>query len=692
MPYCINPECRPMRENPENAETCLSCGNQLHIRDLYWLVNPLRPLSQSLDVEVFEVDDMGMTKVLKSLIRNEESAITRFSREARILISLRHPGIPKVDPDEYFSYELDNGRTLYCLVMEKIEGQNLEDWLKENKPISQDLALKGLKELAEILGYVHQFGFLHRVIKPSNIIRKPNGQLMLINFGFAKQKTDEGFSEPDVTEVYTIGYTPKEQLEGRSVPQSDFFALGRTFVHLLTGKHPKSFINFKTEQFTWRQSLQQEVSDELANFIDELMTPEVQDRPENTQAIQQRIQQISNNLPPPPPPEPDPPLPPEPPFRWYRWAVIFGFPVVLLVVIRLLFPPPPPLCKLSALNVSEMAFSRNGRYLVTASLDNTVRVSKAASNNKQVDCNSLEDGIVALKFSPSDSIKKGAEEGTIATVNLDGNVNLWDVDTNGNIEWRSRLAPVRGRVVALAFSPQGKYFATATDGGTVQVWATDRYDYNTPTYRRISAPSYYNSYVKAVSFSQDEEHVAIVGLDEKTYVWKWQTAEKPTQLPDVVAVAFSPKDSKYLATGDVKGKVQVRDTKTFKVVNEVNLGSYPTAISFSPEGKHLLLLGLNKKAKLWEWEKPNPTIPLERAPKDEEVVIAATFSPSDGKYIATASANGPVRVWNKDGTWIENLPDSDKSSAVAFNPKDEKQLAVATANGSIKIIKWSPTK
>lgn len=664
MSYCINPECQ-IPNNPDNTETCLYCGNQLHIRDIYWLVKPLRSVSQSPGFEVFEVDDMGMTKVLKSLKSNEVSAIRRFRQEANILSSLSHPGIPKADQDEYFSHTLNNGRILKCLVMEKIEGQNLEDWLKENGSISQDLALTWLKELAEILGCVHQGGFLHRDIKPSNIIRKPNGQLVLIDFGVAKRVTDAEVDEHNSTVVYSIGYTAVEQLDGRSVPQSDFFALGRTFVHLLTGNHPKSLINSETGQLTWKQSLQQEVSDELANFIDELMAPEVQDRPENTQAIQQRIKQILG----------------KDQLRWYWWAVLFGFPVILLVVIKWLFLLPPPLCNSSALDVSEMAFSRNGSYLVTASLDNTVRVSKAASNNKQVHCKLLGDGVVALKFSPSDSTKKGAEEGTIATVKLDGSVELWNVDTEGNIE-RSQILQVLGRVVALAFSPQGNYLATAAEGGTVQVWDTN-------AYKEIKLRPY-GSYVKAVSFSQDEKYLAIVGLDKKTNVWEWQT-DKLIPLPNVVAAAFSLKDSKYLATGDVEGNVQVRDTNTFKVVNEVNLGSYPTAISFSPEGKHLLLLGLNKKAKLWEWEKHNATITLERTPKDK--VVAATFSPRDGKYIATASADDPVRVWNNDGTWSADLPNSYNSlTAVAFNPKDEQQLAVATADGSVQIINRPATK
>ena len=69
---------------------------------------------------------------------------------------------------------------------------------------------------------------------------KPNGQLVLIDFGTAREVSATYFAKvgqgQNVTGIVSPGYTPPEQTNGKAVPQSDFFALGRTFVYLLTGK------------------------------------------------------------------------------------------------------------------------------------------------------------------------------------------------------------------------------------------------------------------------------------------------------------------------------------------------------------------------------------------------------------------------------------------------------------------------
>ncbi|MEI2581526.1 WD40 repeat domain-containing serine/threonine-protein kinase [Scytonema sp. PRP1] len=712
MSYCINPDCH--RQNPDDFNCCPACGTSMLLKNRYRLVRPLRDLHRSFYIEVFEIDDLGTPKVLKILKNDDDTLLRLFRREADVLISLRHQGIPQVESGGYFSISLSsNQRQLHCLVMERIEGQDLEKFLREHGSISEELALDWLRQLAKILHEVHQKGLFHRDIKPSNIMRKPDGQLVLIDFGAARWVTDTVVrGGQDITHVFTYGYAAPEQRQRRAVPQSDFFALGRTFVHLLTGKYPDDFSqNPQTNQLIWRKNAPQ-ISDPLANFIDELMAPFLENRPQNTQGILQHLDYIERSLEhtditqldPFPQPHPQngrvstqiqeeqstvsPPLPPRPRFPRLlnRWGIIFGLPIILLVgvciglIIVQPSPLPPQVCNSPALDVSEMAFSPNGKYLATASLDNTVRVFdatqllKAIGDKKPVACKLHKDGVVALKFSPPDSTKNIK----IATASLDGNVGLWNMNIDGSISILKTLEHNQSPVVALAFSPKGNYLATGTSGGTVRVWDTN-------TLQEIKLKPY-GEYVKAVSFSLDEKYLAIVGLNNKAQVWEWQ-AEKATPLNDVVAVAFSPKDGNYLATADAKGNAQVRDITTFNIVNTVNLKTYPTAISFSPEGKHLVLIGLDKKAKLWEWENNDTTIPLERDSKDEVVAIA--FSPKDGKYLATASANGTVTVWNNNGTKFTDLPNNNNSLvALAFSPTDEKQLAVAGADGSLQIKKW----
>lgn len=294
MSYCINPNCSN-RQNPDDLEYCQTCGTKLLINERYQIMKPLRT-GQGYNSEIFEIKDLNEQenpKVLKCLAaKHKDSKFAElFDKEAQVLIWLssmwqRHPGIPIVNPDGYFTFVLGKGfKKLQCLVMEKIEGQNLEEWIEANQPISQEQTLNWLQQLIEILDKVHRQGLWHRDIKPSNIMLKPDGQLVLIDFGAV------GVGE---TIIVSTHYTPQEQIEGKTVPQSDFFALGRTFIYLLTGRHPYDLpkVN-KTEQLIWR-NLASQISSDLAQLIDDLMATAPANRPQNTQEIWRRMQKINN--------------------------------------------------------------------------------------------------------------------------------------------------------------------------------------------------------------------------------------------------------------------------------------------------------------------------------------------------------------------------------------------------------------
>jgi serine/threonine protein kinase len=254
--------------------------------------------------QTFEVDDRGRRKVLKVLNLDafydpeyKQKAVSLFKQEAEVLSKLAHRGIPRVEPDGYFTFQpLGCYKPYHCLVMDYIDGSNLAEWLQQNQPISQELAIDWLKQLVEILDVVHKQNFFHRDIKPSNIMLKPNGQLVLIDFGAVRQITASYLVqiglENQGTQIISPGYTPKEQYEGKAVPQSDFFALGRTFVHLLTGKQPLHFPDdSQTGELIWRDCATQ-ISPPLADLIDELIAFLPGRRPQNTKIILQRLESV----------------------------------------------------------------------------------------------------------------------------------------------------------------------------------------------------------------------------------------------------------------------------------------------------------------------------------------------------------------------------------------------------------------
>ncbi len=266
------------------------------INERYRLIRPLKDLSEQSYTEVWLVDYCGTPKVLKSLTENKPTLIKLFKREAQVLRQLLHPSIPRVETE--FIFSPSNGpKKLHCLVLEKLEGENLEQWIATNGSISQELALEWLKELTQILHYVHTERFFHRDIKPSNIMRSPDGKLILIDFGAVRKITGTYLEKIDLqqetTGVYSVGgYTPAEQILGRAVPQSDFFALGRTCVYWLTGTLPTEFENPETGELDgWRDSLPK-LCESFADLIGEMMAPSPEKRPRNTREILQRLEQI----------------------------------------------------------------------------------------------------------------------------------------------------------------------------------------------------------------------------------------------------------------------------------------------------------------------------------------------------------------------------------------------------------------
>lgn len=303
MSYCINPQCsNPADSSNSGDRHCHCCGASLLLENRY---RAIRLLGEGGFGKTFEVEDLlavsrgesNCRKVLKILLKTSAKAVELFKREADVLSRLQHPGIPKVEPEGYFTIWMPNAvKPLHCLAMEFIEGKNLKEWLEEqsDRTISQDLAWKWLKQLVEILHELHQQQYFHRDIKPDNIMLTPCGQLVLIDFGAVREVTDTllaklGSGQSGITSLVSVGYTPPEQINGKALPQSDFYALGRTFVHLLTGEYPPNLINYETDELIWR-SRSQSISPAFADLIDWMMAASPGQRPQNTEAILQYLE------------------------------------------------------------------------------------------------------------------------------------------------------------------------------------------------------------------------------------------------------------------------------------------------------------------------------------------------------------------------------------------------------------------
>jgi eukaryotic-like serine/threonine-protein kinase len=304
MKLCINPWCK--LKNSDNANFCEGCQTKLLIQGRYSVVRNLcdrltgafhRPHPYTDVYEILDTQDGNRSKVLKVLKVNDAKLIELFEREQRILTEeeFRHPGIVK--GEEKFSFSLFNNLELPCIVMEKIPGQDLQKYIENNDAINQNEGLYWLKQLVTVLDFLHnKKQIFHRDIKPPNIIRRDDGQLILIDFNAAREITETVF-DPDslVTKVHTPDYAAPEQLKGHAVPQSDFYSLGRTFIYLFTGQSPS---HIKPDISHWSSQTKHPISNSLVELINSFIEDDLNKRPQNYQNILQRLDNILNNIPP----------------------------------------------------------------------------------------------------------------------------------------------------------------------------------------------------------------------------------------------------------------------------------------------------------------------------------------------------------------------------------------------------------
>lgn len=299
MSLCINPNCQQAKQKIDQGLNlfCSSCGSQLIINDCYRVDRRLGDGGFGI---TYLVSDAGTPKVLKVLHNTEPKAIELFEQEAKVLKNLNHVGIPKVEPDSPFLYEPNGSPPVHCLVMEYIEGEDLEGYMRKRnfKPLSERAAIRWLRELVEILDVVHGANYFHRDIKPPNIMIRNSGQLALIDFGTAREETQTYFQKQKsqgVTGIISTGYTPHEQMHGKADFRSDFFALGRTFVFLATGKNPSDFSESLRHGLQW-QGEAAGYSQQFKNFLDDMMRPDVNERPSNTKTLLNQLNLIESAL------------------------------------------------------------------------------------------------------------------------------------------------------------------------------------------------------------------------------------------------------------------------------------------------------------------------------------------------------------------------------------------------------------
>ncbi len=163
-----------------------------------------------------------------------EMARQNFEREANILATTKHPAMPQI-------YDFFSESTRSYLVMELIDGQNLEDYVADlaaGEFLDESLVIEWALQICDVLSHLHSHKpqpIIFRDLKLGNIMLDHQERIRLIDFGIAKvfQTGQKG------TMIGTEGYSPPEQYRGVAEPRGDVYALGATIHHLLTMQDPR---------------------------------------------------------------------------------------------------------------------------------------------------------------------------------------------------------------------------------------------------------------------------------------------------------------------------------------------------------------------------------------------------------------------------------------------------------------------
>ncbi len=175
----------------------------------------------------------AIKEVYKSGITGDGAKSSMLIAESSILTRLRHPGLPSI-------FDILSTTQSYLIVMEYIEGVSLDMVLAQKGACSEKDVIKWGQQLCDVLSYLHsqQPAIIYRDMKPANVMLKPDGNIVLIDFGMAREFKLQ--NQHDTTYLGTHGYAAPEQYNNnrQSDARTDIYSLGVTLYHLVTGQDP----------------------------------------------------------------------------------------------------------------------------------------------------------------------------------------------------------------------------------------------------------------------------------------------------------------------------------------------------------------------------------------------------------------------------------------------------------------------
>jgi WD40 repeat protein len=288
--------------------------------------------------------------------------------------------------------------------------------------------------------------------------------------------------------------------------------------------------------------------------------------------------------------------------------------------------------------VWSIAFSPDGKRIVSGSADQTAKVWEAASGNELLTLPGHTALIESVAYSPDGQ--------RIATGSRDQTARVWDASTG---KYLFSLTGHSNGVKSVAFSSDGQRIVTGSADQTAKVWeaATGKY---------LFTLTGHSAGINSVAFSPSGQRI-VTGSDDKT-AKVWDAVSRKVlftfevHTAAVQFVAFSP-DGQRIATASLDGTAKVfeaaggRELATLK-----GHGRFVFSVAFSPDGRRIVTGSRDQMAKIWEAVSGEVLFTLQGHSDD---VTSVAFSP-DSRRIATASVDQTVKIWDATGGEDPRVP------------------------------------